>query len=173
MASKSWPAIGTRLRKYAEHVAVALIATMFVSFLLQIAFRYFLNRPLGWTEEVTVLCWLWGVLWCAAFVLTDHEEIRFDIVYELVPKRVRRLFTVISSIALIILLAISLPATWHYVAFMKREHSAYLHMRFDALYSIYLIFAVACIVRHAVLAWNGMSGAKSSELDGLDRSPGP
>jgi TRAP-type C4-dicarboxylate transport system permease small subunit len=173
MTSKSWPVIGKWLHKRAENVAVALIATMFISFLLQIAFRYLLNRPLGWTEEVTVLCWLWGVLWCAAFVLSDHEEIRFDIVYEVVPKRVRRTFTVISSIALILLLAISLPATWHYVVFMKREHSAYLHMRFDALYSIYLIFAVASIVRHGLLVWDGIMGAKSSELDGSDRSVMP
>ncbi|HEY2884459.1 MAG TPA: TRAP transporter small permease subunit [Rhizomicrobium sp.] len=169
MTSKSWPTIGRWLHKRAENVAVALIATMFISFLLQIGFRYFLNRPLGWTEEVTVLCWLWGVLWCAAFVLSDHEEIRFDIVYELVPKRVRRTFTVISSIALILLLAISLPATWHYVVFMKREHSAYLHMRFDALYSIYLIFAVACIVRHGLLVWIGIFGGRSSELDASER----
>ena len=173
MTSKNWPAVGTRLRKWADYVAVALIATMFISFLLQIVFRYFLNRPLGWSEEVIVLCWLWGVLWCAAFVLSDHEEIRFDIVYEVVPRRVRRTFTVISSIALIILLAISLPATWHYVVFMKREHSAYLHMRFDALYSIYLIFAVACIVRHGLLVWNGIIGVKSPELDGSDRSVTP
>jgi TRAP-type C4-dicarboxylate transport system permease small subunit len=173
MTSKSWAAVRTRLHKWADYVAVALIATMFISFLLQIVFRYFLNRPLGWSEEVIVLCWLWGVLWCAAFVLSDHEEIRFDIVYEVVPKRIRRTFTVISSIALILLLAISLPATWQYVVFMKREHSAYLHMRFDALYSIYLIFAVACIVRHGVLVWNGITGAKSSELDGSDRSVTP
>jgi TRAP-type C4-dicarboxylate transport system permease small subunit len=173
MTSKSWRAIGRWLRKRAENVAVALIATMFVCFIVQIVFRYFFNNPLGWTEEVIVLCWLWGVLWCAAFVLSDHEEIRFDIVYDVVPKRVRRAFTVISSVALILLLAISLPATWHYVVFMKREHSAYLHMRFDALYSIYLIFAVACIVRHVLLVWNGVTGAKSSELDGSDRSVMP
>ncbi len=155
-------AIGEWLHRRAENVAVALIATMFICFLLQIAFRYLLNRPLGWTEEVTVLCWLWVVLWCAAFVVPDNEEIRFDLVYDAVPKRVRRTFTVISSTALVLLLAISLPATWHYVIFMKREHSAYLQMRFDFLYSIYLIFAVACIVKHARLAWDAITGGRSS-----------
>jgi C4-dicarboxylate transporter DctQ subunit len=153
------------LHKRAENVAVALMATMFVSFILQIAFRYLLNSPLGWTEEVTVLCWVWGVLWSAAFIVSDHEEIRFDILYEVVPRRVRRIFTVISSIALVVLLLISLPASWRYVIFMEREHSAYLHMRFDFLYSIYLIFAVACIVKHARLAWTGITGGKSAELD--------
>lgn len=167
MTPTRWLATGAWLRRRAENIAVALIATMFLSFLLQIAFRYLLNQPLGWTEEVTVLCWLWGVLWCASFVLSDEAEIRFDVVYEIVPVRVRRTFTVISSIALILLLAISLPATWKYVTFMKREHSAYLHMRFDFLYSIYLIFAVACIVKHAQLVWHR---GRPSELDAPDQS---
>jgi TRAP-type C4-dicarboxylate transport system permease small subunit len=168
MTSDAWFIIGRWLRKRAENVIVALIATMFICFLLQIAFRYLLNRPLGWTEEVTVLCWLWVVLWGAAFILSDHEEIRFDIVYDAVPKRTRRVFTTISSIALIVLLAVSLPATWQYVVFMKREHSAYLHMRFDVLYSIYLVFAVACIAKHGRLVWLAMLGAKSPELDGTE-----
>ncbi|MEP7085388.1 MAG: TRAP transporter small permease subunit, partial [Betaproteobacteria bacterium] len=103
------------LRLRADNVAVLLMGLMFLSFLLQIAFRYVLNQPLGWTEEVTVLCWVWVVLWCAAFVLSDEEEIRFDIIFTMVPARVRRLFTAVSSIAFVVLLLISLPASWNYV----------------------------------------------------------
>jgi TRAP-type C4-dicarboxylate transport system permease small subunit len=154
---------GRMLRKLADHVAVALMATMFVSFLLQIFFRYVLNRPLGWTEEVTVLCWLWVVLWSASFIVADREEVRFDIVYGIVPRRVQRGFTVVSSIALIVLLAWSLPATWKYVVFMKREHSAYLHMRFDLLYSIYLLFALACIVNHGRVVWRTLRATEPAE----------
>src|SRR5438105_6971593 len=106
------PAFLRPLRLLTDSVAVALMATMFVSFLLQIAFRYLLNRPLGWTEEVTVLCWVWLVLWGAAFILSDRDEIRFDIVYGLVSERTRRTFTVISSLALVALFVISLPASW-------------------------------------------------------------
>jgi len=151
------------LRGFADVVAVALMATMFVSFLLQIFFRYVLDSPLGWTEEVTVLCWVWVVLWCAAFVVSDREEVRFDIVYAAVPERVRRAFAFVASVAFVVLLAWSLPATWNYVTFMKREHSAYLHMRFDLLYSIYLVFAVACIVRHVVLAWQAPRASHRDE----------
>ena len=156
------------LRKRAENVIVALIAVMFVSFLLQIAFRYLLNRPLGWTDEVTVLCWVWLVLWGAAFILSDKDEIRFDIVYGLVPERTRRAFTVISSLALVVLFVVSLPASWNYVLFMKREKSAYLGMPFDYLYSIYIIFSVACIVKHVRIAWNTFRGRESPEVDVLD-----
>src|SRR6185369_9766792 len=80
------------LRRRAQDFAVLLMALMFVSFILQIAFRYVLNRPLGWTEEVTVICWVWVVLWTASFILTDDEEVRFDIVYGAVSPGVRRAF---------------------------------------------------------------------------------
>jgi len=146
------------LQRRADDVAVALIATMFVSFLLQIVFRYVLNRPLGWTEEVTVLCWVWVVLWGASFIVADADEVRFDIVYNVVPPGVRRVFTVIACVSLIVLMALSLPATWRYVVFMRREHSAYLGMRFDVLYSIYVLFALVCIARQARVAWRAWRG---------------
>jgi TRAP-type C4-dicarboxylate transport system permease small subunit len=153
------------LKRRANDVAVGLMGLMFISFLLQIAFRYVLNQPLGWTEEVTVLCWVWVVLWCAAFVLSNNDEIRFDIVYTLVPPRVRRLFTAASSIAFVVLLLMSLPASWSYVAFMKREHTAYLHLRLDAMYSIYVIFVLACIVKQARIALRAITGRDRTETD--------
>lgn len=162
----SWPSVRQWLKERADNVIVALLVLMFVSFLLQIGFRYLLNQPLGWTDEVTVLCWVWVVLWGAAFVLTDNDEIRFDIVSSQVSAPVRRGFTLVSSLALVVLFVLSLPGAWSYVLFMKREKSAYLGMRFDFLYSIYLLFAVAMIVRHVRLAWRAFRGADdaSSEL---------
>ena len=150
---------GSWLRRRADDVAVALMGLMFVSFLLKIGFRYLLNQPLGWTDEVTVLCWVWAVLWCAAFVLSDQDEIRFDIVYALISPAAQRACSAAASIAIVFLFLVSLPATWQYVTFMKREHTAYLHMRFDILYAVYLIFALAIIVKHVCLAWRAIRGA--------------
>jgi len=156
---------GGWLRRRAENVAVILIATMFASFIIQIVARYVFNRPFAWTEELSVLCWLWVVLWGAAFVLTDSEEVRFDIIYGIVPNNVRRAFTLITGVALIVLYAISLPASWKYVAFMHREHSAYLRIPFNILYSIFIIFAVASIVRHAWLMRDAIRGTVPPPLE--------
>jgi TRAP-type C4-dicarboxylate transport system permease small subunit len=156
--SKSWLTIGRWLHRRAENVSVALMGTMFVTFLLQIGFRYLLVRPLSWSEEVCLLCWLWIVLWGSGLVLSDEEEIRFDIIYGAVPAAVRRVFTVITGAALVLLLAISLPASWQYVAFVKREHTASLRIPLNYLYSIYLIFSVALIVRHCRLVWVAVRG---------------
>lgn len=169
------PAGGARLarwlRRRANDVAVVLIATMFVSFLLQIFFRYVLNRPLGWTEEVTVLCWLWVVLWGASFVIDDAEEVRFDIVYHAVPAPVKRVFRILSSLAFVVLMGLSLPAAWQYVAFMRREHSAYLRVPFHVLYAIYVVFVVACIVRQARVAWRAWRGTAPTADPAAESAP--
>lgn len=149
------------LRRRADNVIVGLLATMFVSFVLQIFFRYVVDEPLGWSEEVIVAVWLWTVLWGAAFVLKESEEICFDIIYSNISERWRRIFTIITGTVLVVVYSISLPAVYSYVSFMKVERSAYLHIPINVLYSVYLIFAVASIVRYCFLIWRAAKGAMS------------
>ncbi|TPL82638.1 TRAP transporter small permease, partial [Mesorhizobium sp. B2-3-13] len=59
------------LQARADNVAVALLAAMFIAFILQIFTRYVINDPLGWTLEVCLTTWLWLVFWSSAFVLTE------------------------------------------------------------------------------------------------------
>jgi len=153
------------LRRRAENVAVALLSIMFATFIIQIFSRYVLNYPIGWSEEVVITMWLWTVLWGAAFVLSEKEEIRFDIIYSNLSEPMRRAFTVITGAALVALYGISLPAAYSYVSFMKVERSAYLHVPINYMYSVYLIFAVACIVRYCWLIWQAIRGEKSPETD--------
>ena len=141
------------LERRAENVMAALLGLMFVAFLLQIVFRYFFNFPVGWTSELTVAAWLWLVLWGSAFVLKEGEEIRFDLLYSAAGRRTRRVMGFLACIALVTLYGIGYPAAWSYVTFMKVERSSYLHVRLDWMYSIYLLFMAAVIVRYLWLLW--------------------
>lgn len=157
--------LGTWLYRRAENVLAAMLATMFVAFLLQIIFRYILNFPIGWTNEVSAILWLWLVLWGAAFVLREEEEIRFDLLYAAAGPGLRRGMMLVSGGALILLYGASLPAVADYVAFMKVEKSAYLKIRFDWLFSIYVVFAVAVLVRYVWLCWQAMMGRAPAPID--------
>jgi TRAP-type C4-dicarboxylate transport system permease small subunit len=155
---------GRWLRRRAENVSALLLLAMFVCFIIQIAARYVFNYPLGWTDEVSVLCWIWCTLWGAAFVLREKDEVRFDIIYSGSSEKTRRIFTIITSIAAIALFGIALPAVFSYVTFLKVERSAYLGIRLDYLYSIYLLFSLAVIVRYAALTWRAIKG-KPPEIE--------
>src|SRR3954464_841676 len=158
-------ALGLWLRKRAENIAVALLSLMFACFIIQIFFRYILNNPVGWTEEVIVTTWLWTVLWGAAFILGEAEEVRFDIIYSNISENARRVCTVLTGAALVFIYGISLPAAYRYVSFMKVERSAYLHVPINLMYSVYIIFALACIGRYAWLIGQAFRGATAPVTD--------
>jgi TRAP-type C4-dicarboxylate transport system permease small subunit len=136
------------LHRRAENIAAGFLAVMFVAFVAQIVFRYLFNFPIGWSSELTVVCWLWLVLWGSAFVLTEQEEIRFDLLYGAVGPRVRIAMAIVFSLAIIVLYGVSLKPSFAYVSFMKVEKSSYLHIRLDWLFSIYIVFLVAVIARY-------------------------
>ena len=153
------------LRRRAEDVAAGLLAVMFVAFIVQIVFRYFLNFPIGWTSELSVIAWLWLVLWGAAFVVRESEEIRFDIVYGSVGPRTRRVMGIITGVSIVVLYALSLPASVKYVSFMKVEKTSYLKIPFDWLFSIYVLFLAAVIVRYLWILWHLLRGKDPEALD--------
>ncbi|CAA9417839.1 MAG: hypothetical protein AVDCRST_MAG51-1811 [uncultured Ramlibacter sp.] len=137
----------TPLHRFAEAVAAGLLAVIFVAFIVQIALRYLFNWPVGWTTELSLAAWLWLVLWGAAFVLKDDEEIRIDLLSGRAGPRTRRVLVALGAVCVIVLFGMSLPASYSYVSFMKVEKSSYLHVRMDLMYSIYLVFVVAVIAR--------------------------
>ena len=116
---------------------------MFLCFILQIVARYVFNYPLGWTDEVSVLCWIWCTLWGAAFVLRERDEVRFDIIYS--ASASRRAASSRSSPASrpSCCSASRCPRSSATCTFLKVERSAYLGIRLDYLYSIYVVFSVA------------------------------
>lgn len=156
---------GLWLRRRAEDVLAALLGVMFAAFMIQIVFRYFFNLPTGWTTELTVVCWLWMVLWGAALVVKESEEIRIDLVTSMVGRRGRVVLAIGIGIAIVVLYALSLPASYSYVSFMKVEKSSYLKIPMNWLYSIYLVFLVAVIVRYLWLLWDLFRGKAPEEED--------
>ena len=130
------------LSRRAENFLALVLAALFASFLIQIVFRYVLNLPLGWTVEMVSICWLWGILFGYAFVVRDSDIIRLDIIYEKLPRNGRR----------------ALPMAWEFIDFMKIEKTAYIRLRFDYVFAIYVPFALAVIFRSLRSVWYGLSG---------------
>jgi TRAP-type C4-dicarboxylate transport system permease small subunit len=153
------------LARRAENLLALMLATMFAVFLVQIAFRYLLNLPIGWTHEISVVLWLWIVLFGSAFVTREREEIRFDIIHSGARRQARRIMMVITALALVLLYGASLPAVVDYVTFMKVERTAYLKLPFNWVYSIYIAFAAAAVIRYLWLGWRAIRGEEPETFD--------
>ena len=155
---------GAWLHRRAENIAAGMLAVMFAAFIVQIVFRYLFNFPVGWTAELSVIAWLWLVMWAAGFVAKESEEIRFDIVSGAVGPRTARVMGIIVAIAIVALYIAALPATYKYISFMKIEKSSYLHIRLDLLFSAFGLYVVAIIVRYLWILRHLLRGKEPAEV---------
>lgn len=154
---------GRWLTARAENILALMLAVLFVLFILQIVFRYILNLSSGWAYELSAILWVWIVLFGASFVLRKRDEVRLDIIYSSVSSRIRRAMTVVFALATIALLCIGLPAIVDYVLFMKIERTAYLKLRYDHVYSIFIVFTVVTIIRYIWIAGVAVWGKDADE----------
>src|SRR5674476_316166 len=66
------------LRGAANAFGVLLFALLFLVFVVQVVARFGFNQPLAWTDEAAVILYLWAILWGAALVCQDRENVAFD-----------------------------------------------------------------------------------------------
>ncbi|MGL4637506.1 MAG: TRAP transporter small permease [Beijerinckiaceae bacterium] len=146
------------LGERAKDIASFFLGLMFLTFLAQIIFRYVLNLPLAWSQELCLTLWLWTVFWGTAFVMEDQDHVRFDIFYASRSEKGRRILTFIYSACILVAFVVSLPATYAYVEFYKIKKSMTLGIRLDIVFSVYLIFALAMIWQYAKRCWRTVTG---------------
>lgn len=151
---KIWDFLAVR----AENILSLMLFSIFVTFLIQVLFRYVFNLPLGWTVEYVAIAWLWSILFGFAFVVRDDEIIRLDIIYAMMPTGVQRVMDVIAHLTCIGVFAATVPAVWGYVQFMDIEKTAYMRIPYSYVFCIYLPFMLSVIVRSMITVWQAIRG---------------
>ncbi|WP_420332063.1 TRAP transporter small permease subunit [Roseibium sp.] len=177
--------IAAGLKHTAEAIAAAMMAIMFLTFVLQIFIRYsarlewlpeylpFLEPTrFGWTLELCLVLWLWLVFWGNAFVVRDSDHVRFDILYSRVHRRTRRIFVIVFGLCIAIGLAISIEPTWAKFYILRLKKTATLSnlvgdwIRMRDLYVVYMLFLVAVSARYFWTVWKAFRY-------GVPDTPGP
>ncbi len=138
------------LLKGAESVVAVMLAGIFFTFVLQIFSRYVLESPFGWTLEACLTLWVWLVFWGCAFVVSHKEHVTFDVLYQAVGPRTRKIFSLIGSAAIVIGLAASFYHTYDWIDFLKIKKSTILKIPMRTVFSIYMVFLISAIL---VYAW--------------------
>jgi TRAP-type C4-dicarboxylate transport system permease small subunit len=136
-----------------EFIAAALLAAMFVTFLLQVFSRYVLAQPFGWTLELCLALWIWIVFWGNAFIVRERDHVRFDILYLAVPRGWRRVFALISAAAIAIAMIVAWLPTWDYIDFLRIKRSATLRVPMRTIFAIYALFMAVVALRYAWRFW--------------------
>ncbi len=146
------------LRTGVSYITAILFAVLFVSFVLQIFMRFILNNPLNWSEELSVLSYIWIVFLACSFILRDNQHVVFNIVTQALPPKGQHFCLLLTSVFLGGVFAAISYGVFDYIAFMKVENTPALLIRKDYIYSIFAVFVAVIIARCAWTAAASLVG---------------
>jgi len=149
---KSWP------QKAANLVGGGLFLTLFIVFVIQVTARFGFNKPLAWTDEAAVILYIWAILWAAAFVVPEREQVVFDLVWNSVGRRARQAMKIAGNLLIGALALWGIPGTWDYVHFMARESSPVLGLPFMWVFLPLVLLLLALVARSAWAIWEAVRG---------------
>ena len=143
-----WKTIGQILIDIPEkHVAALTFSVMFIVFVLQIFFRYVLNRPLIWPYEVSILTFIWTVMLGACYAKRDNVHVVFNLVYDRQKPLGQLIFRTIGNVAMITAFCIALFPTYKYIQFMNHDRTVDLQIPKNIVFGPYMVFMVIIIGR--------------------------
>ena len=115
--------------KIAEFIAALALAAIFLTFLAQIFSRYAAEiawlmpiapvaswmsaiEPIGWTVNLISLIWVWLIFFSCSFLVNEKEHVAFDIIYQAVSDKARRVLAIIGAVIVIGMMCYSFLLTW-------------------------------------------------------------
>ena len=131
------------LRKGADTVGVLFFTATFCGLILQVFFRYVLNSPVAWSEEYTMIAYIWTVFWSAAFMVRERDHVSFDVVYDFVSPKTRRVMTIVSLAIMVVAFILLLAPTWDYMEFLMRKKTSVLRIPKVYVFGVFMLFLVA------------------------------
>ncbi|MCP4753372.1 MAG: TRAP transporter small permease [Proteobacteria bacterium] len=81
--------VGFSIDRVSGAVSVMAFATMLMVVLLGVFFRYVMEDPFQWTEELARFLMLWGAFLAMNLAMRSEEHIRIDFIVKTMPRAVQ------------------------------------------------------------------------------------
>lgn len=126
-------------------------SAMFLVFVVAIFFRYVLNHPLTWPYELSIILFIWTILFGAGYAKRENSHVVFSVLYDRLPPRKQLISRIIAESIVLIAFIIGFQASTSYILFWKTLKTPALRISFDIVFFPYIIFMMLMIGRSA---WN-------------------
>lgn len=95
----------TRIVRVIDNLLLILIGVfslvMVTSTFLQVIFRYALDHPLSWSEELSRYCFIWIVYLGAALAVKHGAHIGVDYLYKVLPDTLKNVVFVVTNLLIL------------------------------------------------------------------------
>jgi TRAP-type C4-dicarboxylate transport system permease small subunit len=109
----SWlEGISRSIDKTLSYVVAVLLVAMSLAVFGNVVCRYFLDFSLAWYEEISRFLLIWIVFLGAIIALIRGDHLGIDVLFLVLPPRVRRVVVVLTDILVLVALVIMFQGAW-------------------------------------------------------------
>ena len=120
---------------------------MFVVFIINVFYRYFLNNPLTWPSEVISTTFIWTTVLGACYAQRKLDHVSFTVVYERLSAGGQLAFRMVGNGFVVLAFLIALQPVYEYIQFMNFQATTVLRVPLNIIYFPFLIFQILIIGR--------------------------
>jgi TRAP-type C4-dicarboxylate transport system permease small subunit len=134
------------------YIPTVTFTIMFLVFILQVFFRYFLNNPLTWPPEVISMTFIWTTVLGACYAQRTGEHVAFSLLYDHASPKVQIAMRLLGNGLIAGTFLIALKPAYDYVTFMSFRSSIVLRIPFTVIFAPFVVFLTLIIGRmlHAI-----------------------
>lgn len=133
------------LNKLLAVVTASAMAVIVLIVFVNVALRYIANTGLTWSEEIAVNLFVWVIFLGAILAGLDGLHIKVDMLTRQLPRKIQKIFLVISSMCVLFALGVLIIGGIDVVKVTNRNISAATGIPFSYISSALVVCAV-CLV---------------------------
>jgi TRAP-type C4-dicarboxylate transport system permease small subunit len=168
IASKFFHFLLTFVEDYASSLFLFIV---FIGMFLQVVLRYLFKHPSPELFEVTQYAFPWGVLLGAAYAQRHRDHIRFNIIYEKLPRKVQLLLDLVFDLLILGLFVFALPSVLRQTFWYGMLRSEVLGIPWNYLVFCLPLFLILIIIHNAIFIYRGIREFLTGKITPPEEKP--
>lgn len=142
------------LARLSAAVVVVMAAGFVIALLAQVVFRYVLNIPLSWSEELATFLFVWSTVLAASYGVRHQEHLRLTFLQDVLPEAPKRALEAVCQVLIVIFGLFLVKEGWRLADLVWTNTSAaigypvgYLYISIPVAGGLIALHALGCIAR--------------------------
>ncbi|NBK20612.1 MAG: TRAP transporter small permease subunit [Spirochaetia bacterium] len=127
------------------YIPIFSFVILFLTFILQVFFRYVVNHPLTWTQDAIVIGFCWTVILGACYTMRRKGHVQFTMLYEAYSPKAAAWARLAGNLLIIITFILMIIPSVKYAFFLGFQKTPVLRVSYTWIFLPFTYFLVSVI----------------------------
>lgn len=143
-----------------KYILCLLFAVLITAVFSQVIFRFVIEQPLAWTEELARYCLVWITFLGAAFAMSRKAHIGLEFLKNLMPNKGQKILSVLAALIGLSFFIIMLFQGYELMSRSMTQLSPVLRIPMGVIYSVLPISALLLIINTIAITIRDVQGGQ-------------